>query len=184
MHISPTPLPGLFIITPRRYLDDRGFFVEAYNKRALAAAGIHATFVQDNVSASMNVGTLRGLHFQKSPYAQAKLVSVLKGSALDVVVDLRRNSPCFGQHFSIHLTATGGEQLFVPAGFAHGFITKAEDTIFAYKVSNYYSREHEAGIHFADPILAIQWDIAAENVLLSDRDQALPPFNPELIYFQ
>ena len=184
MLISPAPLPGLFTITPQRHLDGRGFFVEAYNKRALAAAGIHATFVQDNVSVSTSVGTLRGLHFQTGPYAQAKLVSVLKGSVRDVVVDLRQNSPCYGQHFSITLTATGGEQLFIPAGFAHGFITLDENTIFTYKVSNYYSRAHEAGVHFADPTLAIQWGVAAENVLISERDQALPSFNPDLLYFR
>ena len=183
LNILAAPLPGVYVIKPERHTDARGFFVETYNKKALAEGGIQATFVQDNISASERIGTLRGLHYQTHPCAQAKLASVLQGSVLDVVVDLRRSSPCFGQHFSIELTAEEGNQLFIPAGFAHGFITRAENTIFAYKVSNYYSSKHDAGVHFADPSLNISWGMPAAQIFVSERDEALPAFDPATAYF-
>jgi dTDP-4-dehydrorhamnose 3,5-epimerase len=125
------PLPGVFIIRPRRFHDRRGFFLESYNKRVLSAAGITVEFVQDDISLSVPVHTLRGLHFQKEPFGQAKLVSVLAGALLDVVVDLRKSSSSFGQHIAVPMSAENGDQLFVPVGFAHAFLTLEPDVYFA-----------------------------------------------------
>jgi dTDP-4-dehydrorhamnose 3,5-epimerase len=177
------PLPGLLLLKPRRTEDGRGFFCETYHKRRLAEAGIDACFVQDNLSLSKWEGTLRGLHFQNEPFAQAKLVGVLKGEARDVAVDLRRSSKTFGRHFSIVLSEAEGNQLFIPVGFAHGFVTLKPDTLFAYKVSNYYSPEHDTGIRFDDPVLCIDWDRAADTLVVSERDRALGRFDPKTEYF-
>ncbi len=183
MDVATTPLPGLLILRSKRIEDGRGFFCEAYHKRRLAEAGIDTVFVQDNLSLSKPAGTLRGLHFQREPQAQAKLVGVLKGEARDFVVDLRRSSKTFGRHFSIVLGEAGGNQLFIPAGFAHGFLTLKPDTLFAYKVSNYYSPEHDTGIRFDDAGLGIEWGGAADTFLVSERDRALPAFDPKSEYF-
>lgn len=183
MHVITTPFPGLLVLKPRRIKDGRGFFCEAYNKRRLAEAEIESDFVQDNLSLSRQAGTLRGLHFQSEPMAQAKLISVLKGAVRDIVVDLRRGSKTFGQHFSIVLNEAEGKQLFVPTGFAHGFLTLEPDTLFAYKVSNYYSSEHDTGIRFDDPGLGVEWGEGTNTLVISDRDRALPSFDPGAEYF-
>lgn len=183
MDVVLTPLPGLLVLKPYRIEDARGFLCETYHKRRLAEAGIDTDFVQDNLSLSKPSGTLRGLHFQRPPMAQAKLVSVLKGAALDVVVDLRRSSATFGRHFAIELSEQAGLQLFVPPGFAHGFVTAKPDTLFAYKASNYYSPGHDSGIRFDDPLLAIDWGQSPDALLLSERDRALPRFDPSEDYF-
>jgi dTDP-4-dehydrorhamnose 3,5-epimerase len=183
LEVASTPLPGLLILKPRRLEDVRGFFCESYNKRRLAEIGVDTDFVQDNLSFSPSVGTLRGLHFQREPFAQTKLVSVLRGAALDVAVDLRRNSKTFGRHFSLVLNATEGNQLLIPAGFAHGFATLEPETLFAYKASNYYSPMHDTGIRFDDPQLAIDWSKAGDALTASKRDRTLPFFNPQAEYF-
>ena len=183
MDIIPTPLAGVLVLKPQRFRDHRGFFSETYSKRRLADAGLNVDFVQDNVSLSKSPGTLRGLHFQKEPFAQVKLVSVVLGAARDVVVDLRRSSPTFGRHFSILLSAEEGNQVFVPIGFAHGFLTLEPDTMLSYKVSNYYSPEHDFGIRFDDPRLGIDWGLDPTSIVTSDKDQRLPPFDPLADYF-
>jgi dTDP-4-dehydrorhamnose 3,5-epimerase len=183
MDVVTTPLPGLLVLKPYRIEDPRGFLCETYHRRRLAEAGIDADFVQDNLSLSRPMGTLRGLHFQRPPMAQAKLVSVLKGAARDVVVDLRRSSPTFGRHFAVELSEEAGLQLFVPIGLAHGFVTTKPDTLFAYKASSYYSPSHDAGIRFDDPQLGIDWGQSPDALILSERDLALPRFHPKMEYF-
>ncbi len=183
MDVVTTPFSGLLVLKPQRIEDGRGFFCESYSKRRLEEVGVYANFVQDNLSLSKAVGTLRGLHFQREPMAQAKLVSILKGLALDVVVDLRRSSKTFGEHFSVLLSPLEGNQLFVPVGFAHGFVTLAPETLFSYKVSNYYSPEHDAGIRFDDAILRVNWGRMVETPVVSERDRALPKFDPSAEYF-
>jgi dTDP-4-dehydrorhamnose 3,5-epimerase len=167
-------IPDVVLITPRRYADARGYFIETYRASAFAELGIAATFVQDNQSMSVACGTLRGLHFQRPPRAQAKLIRVLKGAIFDVAVDLRRGSRTYGAWVGARLSADGGEQLFVPRGFAHGFCTLEPATEVVYKCDEYYAAEHEGGIHFADPLLAIDWPIEGNEAVLSDRDRALP----------
>lgn len=166
--------PGLFIITPTRHGDARGFFTESYNARRFADAGIGEIFIQDNRSRSVSKGTIRGLHFQTPPYAQAKLVSCIRGRLLDVVVDIRSGSPSFGQHFGIELSAENGTQLFVPTGFAHGFCTLVDDTEIAYKVSEYYAPESDAGLSFDDKTLSINWPVFDNEWILSDKDRKFP----------
>ena len=181
--VTPSSLPGVFLVRPRRFHDRRGFFLESYNKRALSDAGITVDFVQDNLSLSDPAYTLRGLHFQREPFGQAKLVSVLVGAVLDVVVDLRKGSPCFGKHTSVTLSAESGDQLFVSVGFAHAFLTLQPNTLFSYKVSAYYSQEHDGGIRFNDPTLAIDWGVPADAVTVSGKDRDLPFFEPNTVYF-
>jgi dTDP-4-dehydrorhamnose 3,5-epimerase len=183
MEVVVTPLSGLLVLRPPRIEDARGFFCEIFHKRRLAEVGIDACFVQDNLSVSQQTGTLRGLHFQQAPVAQAKLVSVLKGEVRDIAVDLRRSSETFGRHFSIVLSEAEGNQLFIPVGFAHGFVTLKPDTLFAYKVSNYYSPQHDTGVRFDDPILSIDWGRTADTLVVSERDLALPGFDPKVEYF-
>lgn len=173
MQIEETPLTGVVVITPARFGDARGFFSESYNARALADRGIMAPFVQDNHSLSAAVGTVRGLHFQAPPHAQDKLVRCGRGVLFDVAVDIRRGSPTYGRWFGVDLSFENGRQLLVPAGFAHGFVTRAPDTEIIYKCSDYYSRETEGAIRWNDPQLGIDWgDIAAP--VLSDKDAAAP----------
>ena len=183
MDVTLTPLTDVLVLKPKRLQDNRGFFSETYSKRRLADAGLNVDFVQDNVSVSASPGTLRGLHFQKEPFAQVKLVSVTQGVARDVVVDLRHGSPTFGRHFSILLSAEEGNQIFVPIGFAHGFLTLEPDTMLSYKVSNYYSPEHDTGIRFDDPRLDIDWGFDPASIITSDKDQRLPLFDPKTRYF-
>ena len=175
-----TSLPGVWQLRPKMYGDSRGFFLETYHAARYKELGIHETFVQDNHSCSVR-GTLRGLHYQLE-HAQAKLCRVAEGSALDVVVDIRRGSPHFGKWTSVVLSAELGNQLYVPAGFAHGFLALAERTQFLYKCSDYYSKADEYGILWNDPDLGIAWDV--REPLLSDRDRRHPPLRavpPELL---
>jgi dTDP-4-dehydrorhamnose 3,5-epimerase len=181
--IVTTEFAGLFVIRPKRKEDARGFFCEAYQQRRFADAGIETTFVQDNFSLSKSIGTLRGLHYQMEPWAQAKLINVVRGAAQDVVVDLRRTSSTFGKYFSITLDERDGYQLFVPVGFAHGFVTVLPDTLVVYKVSEYYSPQHDTGLRFDDPALGIEWRRPPDGLVMSERDKALPRFNPTTEYF-
>ncbi|MEM6685924.1 MAG: dTDP-4-dehydrorhamnose 3,5-epimerase, partial [Bacteroidota bacterium] len=165
-----TPLAGCFVLEPQVFGDSRGSFMETYNEQRFPAK-VH--FVQDNQSVSQK-GVLRGLHFQKGAYAQAKLVRVIRGEVLDVAVDIRPNSETFGHHFSIILNAENNKQLFVPRGFAHGFVVLKDDTIFAYKCDNFYNKEAESGIIYNDPDIAIDWILPATEILLSEKDKVLP----------
>ena len=170
--IKPLAIADVLLIIPRKLGDARGFFVETYNGRDFAAAGITSTFVQDNQSLSRQRGTIRGLHFQLAPEPQAKLVRVLAGSVFDVAVDLRRDSASYGRWCGTELTAEGGEQLFIPAGFAHAFCTLEPDTMVAYKVDGFYNKGAEGGVRWDDPDIAIRWPI--DEILVSDKDAALP----------
>lgn len=172
MNIRSLAIPDVKLITPRRFADARGTFAETWNRKTLQEAGIDCDFCQDNQSLSTATGTLRGLHFQKPPHAQAKLVSVLKGRVFDVAVDLRKSSPTYARHVTAELDAETGTQIFVPKGFAHGFCTLTPDTIVTYKVDAHYAPEADAGIFWADETLAIEWPLA--NVHLSPKDAALP----------
>ena len=173
--VEKTPLEGVLIITPDKFGDERGFFSETYNAPALAAHGVRHTFSQDNHSFSATPGTLRGLHFQREPTAQTKLVRVTRGAVLDVAVDIRTGSPTYGQHIAAELSAKNWKQLLVPAGFAHGFCTIEPDTEFLYKVDAPYSPGDEGGLRWDDPDLGIQWPSVA-GAVLSQRDTEWAPF--------
>jgi dTDP-4-dehydrorhamnose 3,5-epimerase len=168
-----TPLSDLLIFEPQVHQDERGYFIESFNQKIFAEAGIKTTFVQDNQAGSVK-GVLRGLHFQKGEFAQAKLVRVLKGKVLDVVVDIRKNSPTFGKSFSIELSEENNRQLFVPRGFAHGYIVLSATAIFFYKCDNFYAPAHESGIVFNDPMLQIDWVLSEDEFILSEKDKQLP----------
>ncbi len=167
-------LDGVLELTLRRYEDERGFFTETYNAATFAAKGIDTTFVQDNHSYSAKAGTLRGLHYQLPPRAQAKLVRVVRGRVFDVAVDLRRGSPTFAKWGGIELSAEKGNQILVPAGFAHGFVTLEPDTEVLYKVSDFYSPDHDRAIRFDDPEIGIDWPVDACDLLLSAKDRGAP----------
>ena len=175
MNIIETALPGVLIFEPKVFGDARGFFVETFRAEVLAKAGIKHEFVQDNQSLSRDTGTIRGLHYQAEPFAQGKLVRCLKGAIFDVAVDIRPDSPHFGQWVGETLTAAGAEQLWVPAGFAHGFCTLEPDTEVFYKVTSPYSAPHDAGIAFDDPAIGIDWPIAGRRAILSAKDRHQPP---------
>ena len=172
--IEDTRIPAVKRIRSPRFADPRGFFSETYNRRTWAEAGITLDFVQDNHSLSRPCHTMRGLHVQTPPFAQDKLVRVVRGRILDVAVDLRRGSPSFGQHVAVELSADSGDQLLVPIGFAHGFMTLEPDTEVIYKVSNYFSRENDKGILWSDPALGIAWPAGPETALVSDKDRDQP----------
>ncbi|MCR8659826.1 dTDP-4-dehydrorhamnose 3,5-epimerase [Paenibacillus endoradicis] len=172
MKVLTTKLPGIKIIEPVVHGDNRGFFMENYNQETFNKCGINTIFVQDNHSLSAEVGILRGLHYQLNPAAQTKLVRVISGEIIDVVVDIRRNSPTFGQWESFVLSAVNKRQLLVPQGFAHGFCTQVANTEVQYKVDNYYSPEHDRGIAWNDPALAIDWPTLTP--ILSDKDVKHP----------
>lgn len=174
LEVSDFPIAGVKLVKPRRFGDSRGYFSETWNKAAFAAIGIDVDFVQDNCSLSAEQATLRGLHFQTNPRAQAKLVRVVRGAVFDVAVDLRRSSPTYGQYASTILTADGGEQLFVPVGIAHGFCTLEPNTEVAYKVSDFYAPDHDAGIIWNDPDIGIDWPLSGMEPVLSDKDLKLP----------
>ncbi len=175
MNISTTKIEGLKIIEPRIFPDDRGYFYESYSEKKYREAGIDASFVQDNQSFSQK-GALRGLHGQADPFAQGKLVRVLQGRVLDVAVDIRKNSPTFGQYVTIELSGENHKQFWVPPGFLHGFVTLEDDTIFTYKVTNYYDKASEIGVLWNDSTLNIDWQTDLSNVLLSPKDTILPTF--------
>ncbi|MFD0792639.1 dTDP-4-dehydrorhamnose 3,5-epimerase [Mucilaginibacter litoreus] len=176
MIITETNIPGLLLFEPKVFADSRGYFLESFNKKHFLDNGIDIDFVQDNQSLSQK-GVVRGLHAQKPPFAQAKLVRVLQGAVLDVAVDVRIGSPTYGRHFSAELSAENHLQLFIPAGFMHGFAVLTDNTIFTYKVSNYYSKESEIGLIWNDPALAIGWGIAEKDAIVSDKDQLLPDWD-------
>lgn len=180
MNILTTPIPGLLIIEPDVFADDRGHFLEVYNYAAYSAAGIGDAFVQDNEAWSKK-GVLRGLHYQVGSLAQSKLVRVTYGAAWDVAVDLRAGSPTLGQWFGLELSASNKRQFYIPRGFAHGYLALEEGTVFCYKCDNFYSREHEGGIRFDDLALAIAWPVNGVPPVVSDRDLALPAFGDHLI---
>jgi dTDP-4-dehydrorhamnose 3,5-epimerase len=175
MNFETCAIPGLVVITPKVFTDSRGFFFEAFNSQPFKSAGIVNQFVQDNQSSS-SYGVIRGLHFQRNPHAQAKLVRVLQGAILDVAVDIRAGSPTYGQHFGIELSAENNKQLFIPAGFAHGFSVLSPTAVVLYKCDGYYNKESEGGIRFDDPTLGIDWRIDAASAIVSEKDQVLPNF--------
>ena len=168
-------IAGLKLIMPKKFGDNRGFCCETHNASTWDKAGLNYNFVQDNHSLSRDVGTLRGLHFQGAPFAQDKLVRVLRGRILDVAVDLRRFSPTFKKYVAIELSYENWQQLFIPIGFAHGFVTLEPDTEVLYKVTNFYSPAHDLGVAWDDPELNIDWPISRSQVILSQKDQKLPP---------
>lgn len=172
MIIEKTPLKDLLLISPKVHYDERGYFMESYNKKNLDNH-IKIAFVQDNESQSQK-NVLRGLHFQKPPYGQAKLVQVISGSVLDVTVDLRKNSSTYGKYFKHILSSENKKQMFIPVGFAHGFLCLEDNTIFSYKCSNYYHKESEGSILWNDPNLAIDWEI--ENPILAEKDKSAEKF--------
>ena len=174
MKFTPQSIKDVILIEPTIHGDDRGYFIETFRQDLLEeATGFRVNFVQDNESKSIK-GVLRGLHYQLPPYTQAKLVRVIEGSVLDVAVDIRKSSPTFGQQVSLELTAQNKHQLFVPHGFAHGFVVLSDSATFVYKVDNYYAPEHDRGIAFDDKELKINWQLSAEELQLSDKDKTHP----------
>jgi len=167
--------PGVKLISPTIYRDDRGYFFETYNTKKFEEKGIYFNIVQENQSKSKR-GVIRGLHYQKPPYTQAKIVTVIKGEVLDVIVDIRTDSPTFGQYFSILLNSSLKNMLYIPRGFAHGFITLSKDAIFQYKIDNDYMPSHESGIIVDDVTLNIDW-IMKRKLIVNEKDQKLPEFN-------
>ena len=176
MKFIKTDIPGLVVIAPTVFGDARGYFLESYNKKAFEKNIGAVHFVQDNESKSSK-GVLRGLHFQKPPFDQAKLVRCIEGEVLDVSVDIRKNSPTFGNHVSVILSGDNKRQVFIPRGFAHGFVVLSESAIFSYKVDNWYAPEYEAGIHWNDNKLNIHWGIDQKEVVVSEKDAKLPKFS-------
>ncbi|MCX8508643.1 MAG: dTDP-4-dehydrorhamnose 3,5-epimerase [Rhodobacteraceae bacterium] len=177
MQIEETPLSGVLILTPRRFGDARGWFSEVWNHQTLADQGITCDFVQDNHSYSRDVGTVRGLHFQSPPHAQTKLVRCGRGVVFDVAVDARKGSPTYGKWFGIELSAENGRQLLIPAGFLHGFVTRAPDSELLYKCSDVYAPACDGAVRFDDPDLAIDWGIDPAAAILSDKDRAAQAFS-------
>lgn len=174
MLIQPTEIPDVIVLASKRHGDARGYFLETFRRAALDDAGIQEPFVQDNESLSAATGTLRGLHFQIPPRAQGKLVRVVRGSVLDVAVDLRRHSASYGRHVAVELSAENARQLWVPAGFAHGVCTLEPDTILAYKVTDYWSPDHERTLRFNDPELKIPWPVSENEMTVNARDRDAP----------
>ena len=172
MKITKTKLDGVVIIEPDIFGDNRGFFMESWNKKKMEKVGLYYDFVQDNHSKSTVKGTLRGIHFQKGDKAQAKLVRCVKGVVLDVAVDLRKNSPTFKQWVGVELSAENKKQLLIPRGFGHGFVTLTDDVEFLYKADNYYAPEAEGGIRWNDPDIGVEWGV--ENPILSEKDKINP----------
>lgn len=177
MNIIETPIKDLLVLEPKIWKDSRGYFYESFSQRVFDQAGVSVTFVQDNQSFSQK-GTLRGLHAQANPFAQGKLVRVIQGSVVDVAVDIRKNSPTYGQHFAVELSGENHKQLWVPPGFLHGFLTLENDTIFTYKVTNYYDKDSEIGVMWNDKDLNINWSayLDESEFLLSDKDLVLSDF--------
>lgn len=173
MELLKTQIEGLLILKPQVFIDSRGLFFESYNEKTFESLGILDKFVQDNQSLSQK-GVIRGLHYQRPPFAQTKLVRVIKGAALDVAVDIRKNSPTYGKYFSILLTGENNVQFYLPRGFAHGFASLEDDTIFAYKCSNFYNKDSEESIKYNDPILNIDWQI--NKPIVNDKDRKAQSF--------
>lgn len=184
MTFKQTDFPDVLILEPKVWGDERGYFYEAYNQKVAERSGLQTQFVQDNQARS-SFGVLRGLHYQIEPFAQAKLVRVLQGEVLDVIVDLRVTSPTYGKWMSIRLSAKNKKQLFVPRGFAHGYVVLSKTAEFFYKCDNYYSKAHEAGLRFDDPSLNIDWEIDLSKAIVNERDQNWASFGEhktELVY--
>lgn len=175
MKFIETPIKGLIIIEPKVWKDNRGYFYESYNEKLFKEAGIDAKFVQDNQSFSQK-GTLRGLHAQANPFAQGKLVRTIQGRVLDIAVDIRKNSPTYGQYISVELSGDNFKMFWVPPGFLHGFITLEDNTIFSYKVTNLYDKASEIGVLWNDPDLNIDWKFDTKNAILSEKDTLLQSF--------
>ena len=173
MNIVETPIPGLFVIEPRIFADERGYFFESYSKTKFTDAGLDTDFVQDNESKSQR-GVIRGLHYQLEPYAQAKLIRVVYGSVYDVAVDIRKGSPTFGKWFGLEVSSENKKQLYIPKGFAHGFSVLSDIAIFSYKCNALYHPPSERGIHLNDPSLNINWQIPSEEAIISVKDKVLP----------
>lgn len=173
MNVISTPIADLFVIEPRIFTDQRGYFFESFSEQRFVEQVADVRFVQDNESRS-SYGVVRGLHYQKPPYAQSKLVRVVVGAVLDVAVDLRKSSSTFGQHFAVELTAENHRQLFIPRGFAHGFSVLSEEVVFQYKCDNFYAPEAEGAIAWNDPALHIDWKLPTDNILLSEKDTHHP----------
>ena len=182
MEIIKTPLEGLLVIKPRIFRDDRGYFFESWSKQSFAKAGLNLDFVQDNQSLSAK-GVLRGLHFQNPPYAQGKLVRVIKGAVLDVALDIRKDSPTYGQHFSVELSEENKTIVWVPPGFAHGFVVLSETAKIHYKVNNIYVPEYDRGIAFDDPKLDIDWRLPRDKLQLSNKDKLHPYLDASIELF-
>lgn len=177
MRVFASEIPDVKIIKPQKHGDHRGFFSETYSKKALAQEGVQLDFVQDNHSLSVEKGVIRGLHYQIPPFAQDKLVRVIRGAVFDVAVDLRKRSPTFGKHISVILCAEDWNQVLVPKGFAHGFCTLEPNTEVIYKVTDYYSPKNERGVLWSDPDLGIHWPVSSSASILSDKDKLLPRFS-------
>ena len=173
MNVIKTKIDGLVIIEPKLFVDERGYFFESFNQRDFTSAVGNVTFVQDNESKS-SYGVLRGLHFQLPPYSQSKLVRVIEGKVLDVAVDLRKSSPTYGQYVSVELTADNHRQLYIPKGFAHGFVVLSQQAVFQYKCDEFYHPEAEGAIAWNDPTINIDWQISAEDIILSAKDKSHP----------
>lgn len=174
MIFRETSIQGVFIIVLRKFSDARGHFAETFHQELFRRNVGDFTFVQDNQSLSVAAGTIRGLHFQTAPKAQGKLVRCIAGAAIDVAVDIRRGSPTFGQHVAVELSAENAEQIWIPPGFAHGFCTLQPNTEISYKVTDYYSAEHEHGLQWNDPTLGITWPVGPDTAVLSDKDRIQP----------
>lgn len=184
MEVQEFDIPGVLMLRPQKFGDERGFFSETFNEKRFAEIGINGPFVQDNHSFSASKNVLRGLHFQSPPYAQGKLVRVLRGSVQDVAVDIRKGSPTFGRHVSVILSAENWNQIWLPKGFAHGFCTLEENTEFVYKVTDYYAPDHDLGIAWDDADLNIPWKLSdGGEPILSQKDQVQPAFKDLPDYF-
>lgn len=173
MIFTEQKIKGVWVIEPKVFADSRGYFMEAFKQNEFEEHVGKVNFIQDNESKS-SFGVLRGLHYQKGEFSQAKLVRVIKGEVIDVAVDIRKSSPTFGQYVAVLLSEENKKQLFIPRGFAHGFLVKSEEAIFTYKVDNFYAPQADAGIAFDDPEIGIQWDIPADQMLLSEKDKKHP----------
>jgi|SRR5690606_1080686 len=173
MPFIETELKGLYIFEPKVFEDSRGYFFEAFNGAVFEEQGLEDNFIQDNQSSS-SYGVIRGLHFQKNPYAQVKLIRVILGNILDVAVDIRKGSPSFGKSFTLELSAENKKQLYIPAGFAHGFSVLSETAIVLYKCNALYNKESEGGIYYNDPSLEVDWKIPTDKAIISDKDKVAP----------
>jgi dTDP-4-dehydrorhamnose 3,5-epimerase len=183
MQVETLAIPDVKLITPRKFGDERGYFSETWNLKAFSAAGLAMQFVQDNHAMSSDARTVRGLHYQLPPYAQGKLVRVVTGAILDVAVDIRRASPTFGQHVSAMLSADNGVQIWVPEGFAHGYVTLKPNTEVVYKVTDFYKPELDRGIAWDDPELGISWGVTRATAIVSGKDAALPVLSTQADLF-
>lgn len=181
MNFIEQSIPGVWVIEPKVFCDSRGYFMEAFKQNEFEKYVGHVDFIQDNESKS-SYGVLRGLHYQKGEFAQAKLVRVIKGEVLDVAIDIRKSSPTFGKHVAVKLSEDNKRQLFIPRGFAHGFVVLSKEAIFTYKVDNVYAPQSEAGIIYNDPQIGIEWGVPAADILLSEKDKISPMLKDAVVF--